>query len=123
MTIWSPVSAHICLPWDFLSTSICWCGPCKLMPRSSDNIFASQDENQLVIALAKGKLLAPSLQRLASAGFDFADADMSSRRLILSMQTGGLHALLVKPQDVPIYVEYGIADIGIVGKDILLESE
>ena len=93
------------------------------MPKSSDKIFASRDENQLVLALAKGKLLVPSLQWLASTGLHFADADMGSRRLILSTPTGDLHALLVKPQDVPIYVEYGIADIGIVGKDILMESE
>jgi ATP phosphoribosyltransferase len=92
------------------------------MPESSDNIFSSGDENQLVMALAKGKLLAPALHWLASAGFNFAHAEVGSRKLILAAQTGDLHALLVKPQDVPIYVEYGIADLGVVGKDILMES-
>lgn len=93
------------------------------MPESSDNIFASCDENQLVMALAKGKLLAPSLQWLSSRGFSFSHADVGSRKLIHPAQTGDLHALMVKPQDVPIYVEYGIADLGVVGKDILMESQ
>jgi ATP phosphoribosyltransferase len=92
------------------------------MPNSSGHILAAHDEKQLVLALAKGKLLAPSLQWLSSAGFSFSHVDVGSRRLIHSAQTGGLQALLVKPQDVPIYVEYGIADLGIVGNDILMES-
>ncbi|MGH7493760.1 MAG: ATP phosphoribosyltransferase [bacterium] len=93
------------------------------MPKISDNVFASKRLNQLVMALAKGKLLVPSLQWLASVGFDFAHADVGSRRLILSTPAGDLRALLVKPQDVPIYVEYGIADLGIAGKDVLMESQ
>src|SRR5262245_19109914 len=93
------------------------------MLRFSHNLFAPHDELQLVLALAKGKLLNTSLQWLTSAGLSFTPADAGSRRLILSSQTGDLHALLVKPQDVPIYVEYGIADMGIAGKDVLMESE
>lgn len=76
----------------------------------------------LVIALAKGKLLAPALQWLARRGHTFSEAEMRSRKLMLAAQEGGLHAILVKADDVPIYVEYGIADAGIVGKDTLLES-
>ena len=93
------------------------------MSPSSRNLIASFDENQLVIALAKGKLLAPALQWLSAASCTFSLAEVGSRKLVLATQEGGLRALLVKPQDVPIYVEYGIADLGIVGKDILLESE
>lgn len=77
---------------------------------------------QLVIALAKGKLLAPALTWLSSAGFTFAEEDVRSRKLMFPAQQGDMRAILVKPDDVPIYVEYGIADVGIVGKDTLLES-
>jgi len=80
-------------------------------------------EQPLVIALAKGKLLAPALQWLDAAGHAFYADEMSSRKLRLRARDGSLQALLVKPQDVPIYVEYGIADLGVVGKDILLESQ
>ncbi len=76
----------------------------------------------LVIALAKGKLLAPALNWLASAGFTFSQQDLRSRKLMLTAGEGGMSAILVKAGDVPIYVEYGIADLGIIGKDVLLES-
>lgn len=77
----------------------------------------------LVIALSKGKLLAPSLQWLAQAGHIFSEKELSGRKLVLTAQNGALRAVLVKADDVPIYVEYGIADLGIVGNDVLLESE
>ena len=79
--------------------------------------------HELVIALSKGKLLAPSLQWLAQAGHIFLEKELSGRKLVLTAQNGALRAVLVKADDVPIYVEYGIADLGIVGNDVLLESE
>lgn len=81
------------------------------------------DHDELIIALAKGKLLTPALAWLASAGFTFSDDEIRSRKLRLSAAEPGMHAVLVKAGDVPIYVEYGIADLGIIGKDALLESE
>ena len=93
------------------------------MLQSQTKPIIPHHEDQLVIALSKGKLLAPSWQWLAAAGYVFPSGEIGSRKLILTAQTGDLHALLVKPQDVPTYVEYGIADLGIAGKDILLESE
>lgn len=77
---------------------------------------------ELVVALAKGKLLAPALRWLQAAGYVFADDELRSRKLMLTAAAGGMRAILVKADDVPIYVEYGIADLGIVGKDTLLES-
>lgn len=77
----------------------------------------------MIIALAKGKLLAPALQWLALRGYTFSEKEIRSRKLALAAQEGGLRAVLVKADDVPIYVEYGIADLGIVGNDVLLESE
>jgi ATP phosphoribosyltransferase len=54
-------------------------------------------------------------------GFD--GIDVESRRLIFTDQRRGIRMLILKPADIPAYVEYGAADLGIVGKDILLEQE
>ncbi|NUO81734.1 ATP phosphoribosyltransferase [candidate division KSB1 bacterium] len=78
---------------------------------------------ELFIALSKGKLLPPALQWLARTGYTFSEKDLAGRKLVLTAKEGRLHAVLVKADDVPIYVEYGVADLGIVGKDTLLESE
>ena len=75
----------------------------------------------LTLALPKGRLLRPALDMLGSLGLDGVEAD--SRKLIFSDEKHGLRFLILKPADVPTYVEYGAADLGIVGKDILLEQE
>ncbi|MEK6665799.1 MAG: ATP phosphoribosyltransferase [candidate division NC10 bacterium] len=75
----------------------------------------------LTLALPKGRLLRPALDVLGSLGLDGVDPE--SRKLIFSDERHGLRFLILKPADVPTYVEYGAADLGIVGKDILLEQE
>ena len=75
-----------------------------------------------MIALAKGRFLAPSLELLARAGIRFDEEATDSRRLILDSADGGHRVILVKPIDTPTYVEYGAADAGIAGRDVLLES-
>ena len=75
----------------------------------------------LTLALPKGRLLRPALDMLGSLGLDGVDPE--SRKLIFSDERHGLRFLILKPADVPTYVEYGAADLGIVGKDILLEQE
>ncbi len=75
----------------------------------------------LTLALPKGRLLAPALGVLRSMGLDGVEAD--SRKLIFADERRGLRFLILKPADIPTYVEYGAADLGIVGKDILLEQE
>ena len=75
----------------------------------------------LTLALPKGRLLRPALDMFRSLGLDGAEPD--SRKLIFSDEKHGLRFLILKPADVPTYVEYGAADLGIVGKDILLEQE
>lgn len=75
----------------------------------------------LTLALPKGRLLRPALDLVRDMGLCGVDAD--SRKLIFSDERHGLRFLVLKPADVPIYVEYGAADLGIVGKDILLEQE
>jgi ATP phosphoribosyltransferase len=75
----------------------------------------------LTLALPKGRLLDGALELLDALGVRGVDPE--SRRLIFTDGARGLRVLLLKPSDVPAYVTYGAADLGIVGKDILLELE
>jgi ATP phosphoribosyltransferase len=75
----------------------------------------------LTLALPKGRLLDSALELLRDVGVDGIDAE--SRKLIFDVDKRGLRVLFLKPADVPSYVAYGAADLGIVGKDILLEQE
>lgn len=75
------------------------------------------------IALPKGRLLTPALTLLSQTGIIQVDPDLDfERRLTMHTTDGKWQFLLVKPADVPIYVEYGAADLGIAGKDVLLET-
>src|SRR5204863_7741352 len=75
----------------------------------------------LTLALPKGRLLHPALALLRRAGLEGVPAD-ESRRLLFTDSAERLRLLILKPVDVPTYVEYGAADLGIVGKDVLLEQ-
>jgi ATP phosphoribosyltransferase len=76
---------------------------------------------RLTLALPKGRLLDDALATLREVGVDGAHQD--SRRLIVDDPRQSLRLLFLKPADVPAYVTYGAAHLGIVGKDILLEQE
>jgi ATP phosphoribosyltransferase len=76
----------------------------------------------LVIALSKGRFLEPSLDLLARAGIRFTEDASTSRKLIFTTPDELFRAVLVKPADVPTYVEYGAADVGIAGRDVIMES-
>lgn len=76
----------------------------------------------LSIALPTGRLLQPACDLLARAGWPLPARPEESRRLILEAGRPPTRFVLVKPSDVPVYVEYGIADAGIVGSDLLRES-
>lgn len=78
---------------------------------------------ELTIAVAKGRLQAEALALLAGAGVGVPSDALSSRRLAVEDESGRYRFIFVKPADVPVYVEHGIADCGIVGRDVLLESE
>jgi ATP phosphoribosyltransferase len=75
----------------------------------------------LTYALPKGRILKPTLAVLQAAGLDIGDADLSSRKLLFDLP-GGSRLLLVKPSDVPTYVEHGVADVGVAGADTLDEQ-
>ncbi len=77
----------------------------------------------ITIAIAKGRMQDDALALLACAGIRLREEEVNSRRLALTDETGDYRFLFVKPGDVPVYVEHGIADCGLVGRDVLLESE
>lgn len=76
----------------------------------------------VTIALSKGKLLSPTLALFRQAGYSGYHVQNGDRRLILEFPDHGHRVLIVRPSDVPVYVEYGAADLGVVGKDVLLEQ-
>jgi ATP phosphoribosyltransferase len=80
-------------------------------------------QKPLTIALPKGRLLAPAIRLLQRMNCDARALRESSRRLVVEDPSKGWRFILAKPNDVPIYVEYGVADLGIVGHDVLRERE
>ncbi len=84
--------------------------------------MANSGTEPLIFAVPKGRLLKLVAQRLARAGVPVEMFDESDRRLVReTRQPFPLRALLLKPDDVPTYVEYGAAHVGVVGRDVLLE--
>lgn len=75
----------------------------------------------LNIALAKGRLAKDTIKLFEKAGLDISGFQDESRKLVLS--SGGIDIFMVKPSDVPVYVEHGVADVGVCGKDTLLENQ
>lgn len=76
----------------------------------------------LTIALSKGRLTGLSVDLLENAGIDCTLLKKNTRKLILIDEENKVKFFLAKPGDVPTYVEYGAADVGIVGKDTLMEE-
>ncbi|WP_018132073.1 ATP phosphoribosyltransferase [Effusibacillus pohliae] len=83
----------------------------------------TNDPQQLTVALSKGRIMQDTLRLLQQAGIPVPADLAESRKLILESEDRSLRYILAKPVDVPTYVEYGAADVGIVGKDVLLEAE
>lgn len=77
----------------------------------------------LVIAVSKGRILDDALPLLTSIGITATDDPASSRKLILDTNLPDVRLLIVRATDVPTYVEYGAADLGIAGKDVLMEYD
>jgi len=77
----------------------------------------------ITVAISKGRMQDPALLMFAEAGIRISDESLASRRLALEDESGEYRFVFVKPADVPVYVEHGIADCGVVGRDVLLESE
>ncbi len=77
----------------------------------------------ITIALAKGRLARETNALLSRCGIMIPElTDKDTRKLIFTNEEAGINVFLSKPSDVPTYVEYGAADIGVVGRDTLLEE-
>src|SRR5215510_1622410 len=76
----------------------------------------------LTIALSKGRMQDDALALFARAGHLVAENELNSRKLVVSTTDGRYNFVLVKPGDAPTYVEYGVADAGVCGRDVLMES-
>src|ERR671919_697091 len=84
---------------------------------------ASYQRADLIIAISKGRVLQEALPLLVRTGMAPAEDPGISRKLILPTDREGVELVVVRGSDVPTYVEYGAADVGIVGKDVLLEYQ
>ncbi len=76
----------------------------------------------ITFALAKGRLAEQAFELLEQLGIDCSEPRNPGRQLVLWDKKSNVRFILVKPSDVPTYVDHGVADIGVVGKDTLLES-
>ena len=76
---------------------------------------------QLTIALTKGRILKQTLPLLQAAGLAPVEDIASSRKLIFNTEHSHVRVVILRGSDVPTYVRHGAADIGVVGKDMLLE--
>lgn len=77
--------------------------------------------DELTIALAKGRILGETLPLLARAGIKPTDDLSSSRKLVFATNRDNIKLVLIRSADVPTYVQYGAADLGVAGKDVLAE--
>lgn len=78
-------------------------------------------KTQLTIALSKGRILKETLPLLAAADIVPAEDIFSSRKLIFDTNHSNIKLVVIRATDVPTYVEYGGADMGVAGKDVLME--
>ncbi len=79
-------------------------------------------KDYITIALPKGKLFKRSVDLLANVGYAAEGVSEDSRKLVIVNEKTKVRFIITKTVDLPIYVEYGAADVGIIGKDVLLEE-
>ena len=77
--------------------------------------------DQITIALSKGRIFEETLPLLSAAGIVPAEDPEKSRKLIIGTNRPDVRVVIVRASDVPTYVQYGAADLGIAGKDVLIE--
>jgi ATP phosphoribosyltransferase len=75
------------------------------------------------IALSKGRILEESLPLLARAGIEPVENPLKSRKLIIDTNIPGTQIVIIRAADVPTYVQFGAADLGIAGRDVLMEVD
>ncbi|MCH8529610.1 MAG: ATP phosphoribosyltransferase [Saccharospirillum sp.] len=77
--------------------------------------------DNITIALSKGRILKETLPLFAAAGIEPLEDISESRKLIFETTQPGVQFIVIRATDVPTYVEYGVADLGVSGKDVLME--
>lgn len=77
----------------------------------------------LTVAMPKGRIFQEAADLLRKAGYPLPDEFDDSRKLIVDVPEAGMRFILAKPMDVPTYVEHGVADVGVAGKDTMIEEE
>lgn len=85
-----------------------------------EQTLASNDTT-VTIALSKGRILDETLPLLKEAGIEFVDDINKSRKLVFPSTDPNVRLLIIRATDVPAYVQYGGADLGVTGKDVLME--
>ena len=75
----------------------------------------------ITIALSKGRILEQTLPLLKKAGLTISSKELNSRKLVLDTNLLEVKVIILRASDVPVFVQHGAADIGIAGKDVLLE--
>ena len=78
-------------------------------------------ETSITIALSKGRILDETIPLLREAGIEFVDDISKSRKLVFPSTDPNVRLLIIRATDVPAYVQYGGADLGVTGKDVLME--
>ena len=78
-------------------------------------------KNNLTIALSKGRIFKETMPLLEAAGIKALDDPETSRKLILDTNHDDVKLVIIRATDVPVYVQYGAADLGVTGKDVLME--
>ena len=77
----------------------------------------------LTVAMPKGRIFEEAAELLRKAGYALPAEFDDSRKLIVDAPEAGMRFILAKPMDVPTYVEHGVADVGVAGKDTMIEEE
>lgn len=78
-------------------------------------------KDTLTIALSKGRIFEETMPLLQAAGIEALDDPETSRKLILDTNHENIKLVIIRATDVPVYVQYGAADLGVTGKDVLME--
>ena len=84
-------------------------------------LFARPQPDQLTLALSKGRIFEETVPLLKAAGIEVTEDPETSRKLILATNDPRVRVIIIRASDVPTYVQYGAADFGVAGKDVLLE--
>lgn len=84
-------------------------------------MIENKSDSKITIALSKGRILDETLPLLKQAGIELKEDPAKSRKLIFDTNREDVNILIIRATDVPTYVEYGAADVGVAGKDVLME--